>query len=65
MDSYDCPDVMDADLAVDLWFELVEAGFSEEEAFDLVEMVTINKNDSATFASSMVPFGPIIEDSIQ
>jgi len=24
---------------VDLWFELVDAGYTEDEAFDLIEMV--------------------------
>jgi hypothetical protein len=28
----DCPDL------VDLWFELVDAGYTEDEAFDLIEM---------------------------
>ena len=30
------------DEAMDLWFELVDAGFAEDEAFDLVEMVLEN-----------------------
>ena len=33
VDPNDCPEIMD------LWFELVDAGYTEDEAFDLVEMV--------------------------
>ena len=33
MDPNDCPSI------VDLWFELVDAGYTEDEAFDLVELV--------------------------
>ena len=33
------PCMMNADLALDLFFELVDAGFTEEEAIELVEMV--------------------------
>jgi len=36
MDPNDCPDIMD------LWIELVDAGFTEDEAFDLIEMVLDN-----------------------
>ena len=32
-DPFGCPEIMD------LWFELVDAGYTEDEAFDLVEMV--------------------------
>ncbi len=33
IDPDDCPEI------TDLWFELVDAGYTEDEAFDLVEMV--------------------------
>ena len=33
VDPSDCPDIMD------LWFELLDCGFTEDEAFDLIEMV--------------------------
>jgi len=32
VDPSDCPDIMD------LWFELLDCGFTEDEAFDLIEM---------------------------
>ena len=43
IDPVDCPQVMDPDDCpnlVDLWFELVDAGYTKDEAFDLVELVT-------------------------
>ncbi|MCH2202792.1 MAG: tyrosinase family protein [Fuerstiella sp.] len=39
VDPVDCPDL------VDLWFELVDAGYTEDEAFEMIEMVM--GNDSA------------------
>jgi len=55
MDPDDCPNVMDpADCPslggqegedlVDLWFELVDAGYTEDEAFDLIELVIGDHN---------------------
>jgi hypothetical protein len=42
IDPDDCPNLMDpADCPelVDLWFELVDAGYTEDEAFEMIEMV--------------------------
>ena len=41
MVPYGCPNIggQEGEDIVDLWFELVDAGYTEDEAFDLVEMV--------------------------
>ena len=41
IDPDDCPRLggQEGEDIVDLWFELVDAGYTEDEAFDLVEMV--------------------------
>ena len=39
--NVDCPqlDGQEGEDIVDLWFELVDAGYTEDEAFELIEMV--------------------------
>jgi hypothetical protein len=36
IDPSDCPEL------VDLWFELVDAGYTEDEAFEMIELMIIH-----------------------